>query len=70
MAISTTTTRVLPASTPTRSPFARIIAAFERRQERARIRGELSLMSDRELADLGLVQSDIADVAAGIFRRD
>ncbi|RYY16411.1 MAG: DUF1127 domain-containing protein [Alphaproteobacteria bacterium] len=46
-----------------------MISALERNQEQARIRDELSHMSTRELADLGLMHSDIADVAKGTYRR-
>ena len=69
MAFSTTTDRFLPAPAPIFSFFWHIIAALERNQEQARIRDELSLMNSRELADLGLVRSDIDDVATGAYRR-
>lgn len=69
MATSTTTARFLPAPAPIYSFFWRIISALERNQEQARIRDELSHMSSRELADLGLMQSDINDVATGNYRR-
>ncbi len=66
---TTTTTRLLPAPAPIFSFFSRMISAMERNQEQARIREELSHMSPRELADLGLMASDINDVAAGTYRR-
>lgn len=44
-------------------------ATFARWQERARIRFELQQMTTRELADLGLMPSDISDVANGTYRR-
>jgi uncharacterized protein YjiS (DUF1127 family) len=69
MATSMTTARVLPAPAPIFSFFWRIISALERNQEQARIHDELSHMSSRELADLGLMHSDINDVAAGTYRR-
>lgn len=69
MATSTTTFRVLPAPRPIFSFFWRIIAAFERNGDQARVRSELSHMSSRELADLGLMPSDINDVATGRYRR-
>lgn len=37
------------------------------RQEIARIEHELSICSDRQLADLGFRRSDIPDVARGLF---
>jgi len=46
-----------------------MISALERNQEQARIRDELSHMSSRELADLGLMFSDIDHVANGTYRR-
>ena len=69
MATSTTTARILPAPEPIFSFFSRIISALERNQEQARVRNELSQMSSRELADLGLLHSDINDVATGAYRR-
>jgi uncharacterized protein YjiS (DUF1127 family) len=69
MATTTTTTRLVPAPSPILSVFTRIISALARSQEQARIRNELSQMSARELADLGLMTSDINDVAAGTYRR-
>lgn len=69
MATSTTTARFIPAPAPIFSFFWRIISALERNQEQARIRDELSHMSPRELADLGLMHSDINDVATGTYRR-
>ncbi len=69
MAFSTTTARFLPAPAPIFSFFWRIISALERNQEQARVRDELSHMSSRELADLGLMHSDIDDVATGTYRR-
>lgn len=66
---TTTSTRHLPAPAPIFSLFWRMISALERNQEQARIRDELSHMSSRELADLGLMQSDITDVANGTYRR-
>ena len=71
MAYSTTSpTRALPAPAPVSNFFHRIARAFETNQEQARIVRELSLMSTRELADLGLSPSDIPDVARGAYRRD
>ena len=69
MATTTTNTRVIPAPAPIFNLFSRIISAFERSAEKARIREELETMSGRELADLGLNFSDINDVAAGTYRR-
>lgn len=66
---TTTSTRILPAPAPIFSLFWRMISALERNQEQARIRDELSHMDSRELADLGLMRSDIADVANGTYRR-
>ena len=43
--------------------------AKAQRQEIARVTHELSLCSDRQLADLGFSRSDIPDVARGSFRR-
>jgi len=37
--------------------------------QRLRIHGELTQMSTRELADLGLSQADIPDVVRGTYRR-
>ena len=70
MATTTTNTRVIPAPSPIFSLFSRIVSAFERHAEQARIREELATMSGRELADLGLSYSDINDVAAGTYRRN
>lgn len=70
MATSTTTTRFMPAPAPIFSFFWRMVEALERNQEQARVRDELSHMSSRELADLGLMHSDINDVATGAYRRD
>ncbi len=39
------------------------------RQEIARVEHELSICSDRQLADLGVRRSDIPDVARGLFSR-
>ena len=64
-----TSSRTLPAPAPIFSLFWRMISFLERNQEQARIRDELSHMSTRELADLGLMHSDIADVANGTYRR-
>lgn len=66
---TTTSTRILPAPAPVFSLFWKMISFLERNQEQARIRDELSHMSNRELADLGLMHSDIADVADGTYRR-
>ncbi len=66
---TSTTARPLPAPAPIFSFFWRIISALERNQEQARVRDELSHMSSRELADLGLMHSDINDVATGVYRR-
>ncbi len=43
--------------------------AAARRQEIARITHELSVCTDRQLADLGLSRGDIPDVARGSFKR-
>jgi uncharacterized protein YjiS (DUF1127 family) len=43
--------------------------AMSQRQEIARITHELSICSDRQLADLGFSRSDIPDVARGLFSR-
>ena len=69
MTKSMTTTWFLPAPAPIFSFFWRIISAMERNQEQARIRDELAHMNSRELADLGLMHSDIDDVADGSYRR-
>ena len=66
---TTTSTRHLPAPAPIFSLFWRMISLLERNQEQARIYDELSHMSSRDLADLGLMRSDIADVAKGTYRR-
>lgn len=42
------------------------VQAVRLRRERARACAELSAMSNRELADIGLARSDIAAIAAGI----
>ncbi len=44
----------------------RLIHSFMARQRRL---AELSRLSDRELADIGLSRSDIANVAAGNFAK-
>ena len=43
--------------------------AMARRQQVARVTLELSVCSDRELADLGFSRADIPDVARGRFNR-
>ena len=43
--------------------------AKAQRQEIARVEHELSLCSDRQLADLGFSRCDIPDVARGLFNR-
>jgi len=44
-----------------------VIAQFAKLKERHRIRYEMSIMSDRELNDLGMTRSDIALLADGKF---
>ncbi|TCT04176.1 uncharacterized protein DUF1127 [Tepidamorphus gemmatus] len=44
---------------------ARIAAA----REAARVRRELGALSDRELADIGIMRADIPAIAAGIYQR-
>jgi len=46
----------------------KIINFFTKWQERRRIASELQIMSDRELADLGLNRSDIGIVADGTYK--
>jgi uncharacterized protein YjiS (DUF1127 family) len=41
----------------------------EQRRTIRRVEAELSTMTPRELADLGLCRSDISEVARGRFRR-
>jgi uncharacterized protein YjiS (DUF1127 family) len=43
--------------------FAAAASAVSARIERARVYGELSRMSDRDLADIGVSRADIAQVA-------
>ena len=43
--------------------------AKSRRQEIARVTHELSICTDRQLADLGFSRADIPDVARGVFSR-
>ena len=43
--------------------------AKSQRQEIARVTQELSICSDRQLADLGFRRSDIPEVARGLFGR-
>jgi len=45
-----------------------VIEKFAQLAERRRIAGELNIMSDRELADLGLTRNDIAIIADGKFQ--
>ncbi len=45
-----------------------IIEKFAAFAERRRIASELNIMSDRELADLGLSRHDIAIIADGKFK--
>jgi uncharacterized protein YjiS (DUF1127 family) len=66
---TTTSTRHLPVPSPIFSLFSRMVSLLERHKEQARIHDELSHMSSRDLADLGLMHSDIADVAKGTYRR-
>jgi uncharacterized protein YjiS (DUF1127 family) len=44
-----------------------VIAQFTKLKERQRIRYEMSIMSDRELKDLGMTRHDIALLADGKF---
>ena len=46
-----------------RGTYTRILAAAERRREYHRTLSELSVLSERELADIGLCRADIIDVA-------
>ncbi len=43
--------------------------ARSQRREIARVTHELSICSDRHLADLGFSRADIPDVARGVFSR-
>jgi len=47
----------------------RIPAAIAKQHEADRIISELSRMSNRDLADLGIARSDIAAIAAGTYAR-
>ncbi len=68
------------SSTPTQTaviaaaPFPGVWQAFRHRfarwQDANRIADELHLLSARELADLGLSQSDVTAVIRGTYRRD
>jgi uncharacterized protein YjiS (DUF1127 family) len=48
-----------------RAVSARIAAA----REAARVSRELGALSDRELADIGIMRADIPAIAAGIYQR-
>ncbi len=48
----------------------RTAASLERKRTVDRIFGELSRMTDRDLADIGLSRGDIYSVSRGDFRRD
>jgi|GEM_PF-4442745 len=47
----------------------RVAAYIEKRRTVSRIYGELSAMTDRDLADIGLHRCDIPAVADGTYRR-
>jgi uncharacterized protein YjiS (DUF1127 family) len=44
-----------------------ILAFFKKLKDKEQMRSELSIMSDRELADLGLLRSDIALIVDGTY---
>ncbi len=67
---STAATAQRSAPVFTNTVLGSLRRTMHRWQEQSRIRAELNMMSNRELADLGLVASDINDVAAGRYRRD
>jgi len=72
--VATNTTaarRTAPSPTTARAGtiLQRLRGTWQRWQEHARIHGELTQMSTRELADLGLSQADIPDVVRGTYRR-
>ena len=48
-----------------RSSLDRVREGYERRQNYLRIVRELTVMSDRDLADIGIRRDDIHDVAMG-----
>jgi len=48
----------------------RTAASLERKRTVDRIFGELSRMTDRDLADIGLCRGDILAVSDGTYRRD
>lgn len=48
-----------------RSSLDRVREGYERRQTYLRIVRELAVMSDRDLADIGIRRDDIHDVAKG-----
>ena len=48
----------------------RTAESLERRRTVGRIFGELSRMTDRDLADIGLCRGDILAVSEGTYRRD
>ncbi len=72
MATNSYTTTAAQRSAPITgsSVFGGLRRTLQRWQEQSRIRAELNMMSHRELADLGLMASDINDVATGRYRRD
>ncbi|WP_135080403.1 DUF1127 domain-containing protein [Terasakiella sp. SH-1] len=47
-----------------------IIAKFAKLKEKSRVRYELDIMSDRELADLGLQRTDIALIVDGTYNAE
>ena len=49
--------------------FAPLLRALHVARQQDRVARELSLLSDRELADFGLSRGDIPAVARGEFRR-
>lgn len=64
------TTLTTNAPIRTRSSFLDTLrASMRRRATYARVLGELSAMSDRDLADIGISRHSIRDVAADAARR-
>ncbi|MGR3541899.1 MAG: DUF1127 domain-containing protein [Hasllibacter sp.] len=55
------TTTEVPATRP--GLFARLREGLARRSRRARVHAELSALSDRELADLGIHRVQIDEIA-------
>ncbi|MGC8469714.1 MAG: hypothetical protein ACP5NI_07410 [Acetobacteraceae bacterium] len=71
-----TITHFAPARRQVSAPglVARLSASLrswrEERQRRARMWQELSLLTDRDLSDLGFGRADFAAIVAGTYRRD